>query len=186
MESNNVVITKNNVFIGKGFISEGLFKLYVSSKVIHPKVFNMESSNVWHGRLGHINLMKIKKMMDLDLVPKSALNLKHKCEICVQAKQPKKPFKSVERNTQLLELIHSDVCDSNRPPTRVGNKYFVTFINDCSKYCYIYLIKTKDEVFNKFKVYKTEVENQLERRIKRFRSNRGGEYTLNDLSVFCE
>ncbi|CAL2244459.1 unnamed protein product [Prunus armeniaca] len=61
-----------------------------------------------------------------------------------------------------------------------------TFIDDCSKYCYIYLIKTKDEVFNKFKVYKTEVQNQLERRIKRFRSGRGGEYTLNDLSVFCE
>ncbi|CAL2241227.1 unnamed protein product [Prunus armeniaca] len=93
---------------------------------------------------------------------------------------------SVERNTQLLELIHSDVCDSNRPPTRAGNKYFVTFIDDCSKYCYIYLIKTKDEVFNKFKVYKNEVENQLERRIKRLRSDRGGEYTLNDLSVFCE
>ncbi|KAM2599052.1 hypothetical protein TB2_037519 [Malus domestica] len=125
-------------------------------------------------------------MMDLDLVPKSNMNLKHKCEIFVQAKQSKKPFKSVERNTQILELIHNDVCDSYRLPTRAGNKYFVTFIDDCLKYCYIYLIKTKDEVFGKFKIYKTEVENQLEKRIKRLRSDSGGEYTLTDLSVFCE
>ena len=101
MESNKVVITKNNVFIGKGFFSEGLFKLSVSSDCnTLPKVLNVECSNVWHGKLGHVNLFKIKKMMDLDLVPKSNMNLKHKCEICVQAKQPKKPFKSVEMNTQ--------------------------------------------------------------------------------------
>ena len=74
------------------------------------------------------------------------------------------------------------MCDSSRPSTRAGNKYFVTFIGDFSRYCYVYLIKTKDEVFNKFKTYKTEVENQLEK----LRSDRGGEYTLNDLSTFCE
>ena len=62
----------------------------------------------------------------------------------------------------------------------------MTFINDCSRYCYVYLIKTKDEVFNKFKTYKTEVENQLERKVNKLRFDRGGEYTLNDLSTFCE
>ena len=78
------------------------------------------------------------------------------------------------------------MCDSSRPSTRAGNKYFVTFIDDCSRYFYVYLIKTKDEVFNKFKTYKTEVENQLERKVKKLRSDRGGEYTLNDLRTFSE
>ncbi|BBH07178.1 transposable element gene [Prunus dulcis] len=45
---------------------------------------------------------------------------------------------------------------------------------------------TKDEVFNKLKIYKNEVENQLEKKIKRLRSDRGGEYTSNELGVFCE
>ena len=81
--------------------------------------------------------------MNLDLIPKTQVNFKRKCEICVQAKQTRKAYKSVERNSQLLELIHSDVCDFNRQPTRVGNKYFVTFIDYCSRYCYVYLIKTK-------------------------------------------
>ena len=48
------------------------------------------------------------------------------------------------------------------------------------------LIKSKDEVFDKFKVYKSEVENQLERKLKRLRSDRGGEYTLSALKNFCE
>ena len=105
---------------------------------------------------------------------------------CTKVLQTRKPHKSGERNTQLLELIHSDVCDSSRPSNRAGNKYFVTFIDDCSRYCYVYLIKTKDEVFNKFKTYKIEVENQLERKVKKLRSDRGGEYSLNDLSTFYE
>ena len=51
--------------------------------------------------------------MDLNLIPKANIDFKHKCEICVQEKQPRKPYKPIVRNTKLLELIHSDVCDSN-------------------------------------------------------------------------
>ncbi|KAI5333799.1 hypothetical protein L3X38_023931 [Prunus dulcis] len=188
MESNRIVITRNDIFIGKGYVCDGLFKINVvfEDNKISPQVFNVESCNVWHGRLGHVSLSKIKTLMDLELIPKSNIDLKHKCEVCVQAKQTRNSFKPVERNTQILELIHSDVCDSNRSPTRGGNKYFVTFIDDFSRYCHIYLIKTKDEVFNKLKIYKNEVENQLEKKIKRLRSDRGGEYTSNELGVFCE
>ena len=62
----------------------------------------------------------------------------------------------------------------------------MTFIDDCSKYSHLYLIKTKDEVINKFKIRKEEVENQIEKKIKIFRSDRGGEYTSNELKHFCE
>ena len=64
------------------------------------------------------------------------------------------------KNTQNFELIHSDVYDSNKRPTHEGSHYFVTFINNFSKLCYTYLLKTKDEVFNKLKVYKVEIENE--------------------------
>jgi transposase InsO family protein len=63
--------------------------------------------------------------------------------------------------------------------------YFMTMIDDASRYCYIYLLKTKNEALNCFKTYKAEVENQLEKKIKRFRSDRGGEYFSNEFDLFC-
>ena len=55
-------------------------------------------------------------------------------------------------------------------------KYFITFIDDCSKYYYVYLLKSKDEALEMFKLYKKEVENPLNKRIKILRRDRGGEY----------
>ena len=61
----------------------------------------------------------------------------------------------------------------------------MTFIDDATHFCYIYLLKTKDEALHYFKIYKVEVENQLERKIKRLHDDRGGEYISNDFSQFC-
>ncbi|MDD0148465.1 transposase family protein, partial [Shigella flexneri] len=91
---------------------------------------------------------------------------------------------SVERKTEPLELIHSDVCDLKFVQTRGGNKYFITFIDDNTKYCYVYLMKSKDEVIEKFILYKQEVENQLNKKIKVVRSDRGGEY-VEPFGAFC-
>jgi transposase InsO family protein len=104
----------------------------------------------------------------------------------VQSKQPQKPHKAVEdRHLAPLELIHSDICEMNGVLTEGGQRYFMTMIDDASKYCYIYLLKTKDEDLNCFKTYKAEVENQLEKKIKRFRSDCGGEYFFNEFDLFC-
>ena len=61
----------------------------------------------------------------------------------------------------------------------------MAFIDNCARFCYVYLLKTKDEALHYFKVYKAEVENQLEKKIKRLRSDRGGEYFSNEFSEFC-
>ena len=66
--------------------------------------------------------------------------------------------------------------------TRGGSRYFITFIDDCSRFTYVYLLKNKDEAFDMFKVYRAEVENQLVRKIKVLRSDRGGEYFSNDFN----
>jgi transposase InsO family protein len=60
--------------------------------------------------------------------------------------------------------------------TKGGKRYFMTLIDDASRFCYVYLLKTKDEALDYFKIYKAEVENQLERKIKRLRSDRGGKF----------
>ena len=88
-------------------------------------VLNVESTNPWHGRLGHVNSQSIKRMMNLNLIPRSSINVKEKCQVCVQAKQPKKLFKSVEKNTKLLELIHSDIYEYNGVLTHGGKRHFM-------------------------------------------------------------
>ena len=61
----------------------------------------------------------------------------------------------------------------------------MTLIDDSTRYCRVYLLKSKDEALNFFKIYKVEVENQLDRKIKRLRSDRGGEYFSNVFDAFC-
>ena len=121
-----------------------------------------------------MNFNSIKKMINLKLIPKSSFDSSSRCEICVQGKTTRKSFPSITRTSEQLELIHSDVCDSNRVLTRGGRRYFVTFIDDHSKFCHTYLLKSKNEVLDRFKVYKAEAENQLEKKIKILRSDHGG------------
>jgi transposase InsO family protein len=90
-----------------------------------------------------------------------------------------------ERNLAPLELIHSDLCEMNGELTKGGKKCFMTFIDDYTRYCYVYLLKIKDEALDSFKIYKAEVKNQLERKIKRLRSDCGGEYFFNEFNLPC-
>ena len=78
--------------------------------------------------------------------------------------------------TELLGLIHSDVCGPINVIAQGGYVYFVTFTDDLSRYDYVYLMKYKSEVFEKVKEFKAEVENQKGKSIKILRSDQGGEY----------
>jgi hypothetical protein len=87
--------------------------------------------------------------------------------VCVESKQPRKPHKAAAaRNLAPLELIHSDLCEMNGELNRGGKRYFMTFIDDCTRFCYVYLLKSKDEALHYFKIYKVGVENQLEKKSK--------------------
>eukprot|EP00253_Pinus_taeda_P006792 PITA_06792 len=66
-----------------------------------------------------------------------------------------------------------------------GAKYFVTFIDDHSRKAWIYFLKTKDDVFGRFKEFKALVENLTGKKIKVLRSDNGGEYVDKDLTDFC-
>ena len=85
-----------------------------------------------------------------------------------------------------VKFVHFDVCELNGILTRGGKRYFITFIDDFSRFTYVYLMRNKDESFDMFKRYKTEVENRKDRKIKILRSDRGSKYFPNDFSTFCE
>ena len=181
--SDNFILTKNGMYVGKGYMSNGLFKMNVMTVVPPIKNTNkkntssaymLESSNVWHGRLGHVNYNTLRRLINMECLPNFKIDPNHKCEICVESKLTRTSFQSIERSSEPLELIHSDICDLKFIQTRGGKKYFLTLIDDCTRY--VYLLRSKDEALETFQHFKNEVENQLDRKIKVIRSDRGGEY----------
>ena len=76
-----------------------------------------------------------------------------------------------ERATNLLALVHTDVCGPFDVPTRGNLVYFITFTNDLSRYGYVYLMRHKSEAFEKFKEFRHEVEKQIRKPIKVLRSD---------------
>ncbi|GJR33092.1 retrotransposon protein, putative, ty1-copia subclass [Tanacetum coccineum] len=102
-------------------------------------------------------------------------------------KMTRKPFlHRIERANNLLGLIHTDGCSPLRHVSRQGASYFITFMNDYSRYGYVYLLEHKHEVFETFKVIKNEVENQLGKTIKALRSDRGGEYITQEFKYYLK
>jgi hypothetical protein len=121
------------------------------------------------------------------LIPKFTLVKGSKYLIWVEAKQPRKPHKVIEaRDLAPLELFHSDLWQMNGVLAKGDKKYFMTLIDDSIRFCYIYLLKTKDEALHYFKIYKVEVENQLEKKIKHVRSDCDREYVSNVFTLFCK
>jgi transposase InsO family protein len=86
----------------------------------------------------------------------------------------------------VLELIHSDVCGPMPSSSISGYVYYVSFIDDYSRKTWIYFLKTKDEVFSKFKEFKALIENFSERKIKILWPDNGGEYTSKKFVNFCK
>ena len=99
------------------------------------------------------------------------------CESCIKGKMTKVTFVGhEERASNVLGLVHTDVCGPMTIHARGGYSYFITFTNEFSRYGYVFLMKHKSEAFEKFKEFKNEVENQMDKSIKILRSDRGEEY----------
>ena len=82
-------------------------------------------------------------------------------------KMTKTPFSgTMERATNLLERIHTDVCYPMSVEARGGYRYFLNFTHDLRRYAYIYLMKHKSETFEKFKEFQSEVENHRNKKTK--------------------
>ena len=78
-------------------------------------------------------------------------------------------------------MVHSDLCDPMNIQARGGFEYFITFIDDYSRYGYIYFMHHKSECFEKFKVFKAKTKKYHGKYIKTLRSDRGGEYILREV-----
>ncbi|KAH9725006.1 Integrase catalytic domain-containing protein [Citrus sinensis] len=97
----------------------------------------------------------------------------------------KRPFSAKGvRATIPLELVHTDVCGPINVQAQGGYEYFITFTDNYSRYGYIYLMRHKSEALEKFKEYRAETEKQLDKNIKKLRSDRGGEFLSGDFKEY--
>lgn len=135
----------------------------------------------WHKKLGHLNEADMKAAFKKGLLKGLEIKSNEKlndCEICIKGKMTRLPFNTSEgiKTKEPLEVVHTDVCGPMQVETYAGSKYFVTFIDDFTRYCCVYFIKNKSDVFEIFKEYKNKMENFLKRKIKFLQSDNGTEY----------
>ena len=105
----------------------------------------------------------------------------------MKGKNKKNTFPSSERKAKgILEILHSNVCGPMSSSSLSRYVYYVSFIDDFYRREWIYFMKKKDEVFNKFKEFKALIENHTEKKIKTFRSDNGGEINLNEFKDLCK
>ncbi|GKA98699.1 retrotransposon protein, putative, ty1-copia subclass [Tanacetum coccineum] len=184
---NTISVSRNNMVYFSAIPRDGIFEIDLSNSntndssvyaVSNKKAkLNLDSALLWHCRLGHISKKRIEKLQHDGLLNSTDLRAFEKCVSCMSRKMARKPYThQVERAKDQLGLIHTDVYGPFRTVSRQGASYFVTFTDDFSRYGYVYLLKHKHEVFETFKVFQKDVENQLEKTIKSLRSDRGGEY----------
>jgi hypothetical protein len=150
---------------------------------VHDEV---NPNELWHRMYSHINYQALPFLKNMvEGIPELQSTHEGICKGCALGKNIKKPFPSSNnRSKEILDQIHSDVCGPMPVKSLGGSLYYVIFIDDYSRKTWLCLLKTKDEVFNKFQEFKAEIENLTNKNIKTLRTNNGGEYTSKKFVTF--
>ena len=145
---------------------------------------------LWHHRLGHIGEKGLRTILNKNLVdgiPNYNIGKNDFCEHCVFGKQSRSSFPNGTNKAKgLLDIIHIDVMGPMDIDSIGKSRYYVTFIDDVSRYTWIYFMHNKSDVFNKFKEFKALVEKQSDHKIKVLRSDNGGEYCSKEFDDYCK
>ncbi|GJZ35562.1 retrotransposon protein, putative, ty1-copia subclass, partial [Tanacetum coccineum] len=113
---------------------------------------NLNSTYLWHYRLAHISKKPIEKLQQEGLLKSTDNESFDQCVSCLSGKITRKSFPHrPKRATDLLGIIHTNVCGPLRHVSRQGASNFITFTDDYSRYGYVYILKHKHEVFETFK-----------------------------------
>ena len=145
------------------------------------------SSQIWlqHRRLGHPPFSTLKSLFPVLFTKVSAESFH--CDVCQFAKHHRTTFPpNGNKSSKPFDLIHSDVWGPSPIPNISGAKWFVSFIDDCTRVTWLFLMKDKSEVFHLFVKFYRMIQTQFESPIKRLRSDNGREYVNQNLSKFLE
>ena len=142
-ENNGCSIYMSNIFNGLAPLMSGLFLLNLDSSDTHTRSikakrykFNNDiATYLWHCRLGHIDVKRMKKLYANGLLESLDYESLHACEPCLKGKMTKTLFfGTMEQATDLLEIVHTDVCGPMSVDARGRYHYFLTFTDDLSRH----------------------------------------------------
>ena len=172
---------RNNLYLYQGSTAVG------TAAVVSEADKVAEMSKLWHMRLGHAGEKSLQTLAMQGLLKGAKTCKLDFCEQCVLGKQKRVKFGTAIHNTEgILDYIHTDVWGPTKTASLGGKHYFVTFVDDFSRRVWVYTLKSKDEVFETFLVWKKMVEIQTGRKIKVLRSDNGTEYRNDQFSIFCK
>jgi hypothetical protein len=145
---------------------------------------------LWHARLGHVSQAKVDQIIQAcDGIPMSVRREEDLCGGCAQGRMTTSPFArqsgSEIKTSRPFEIVHSDVMGPMKPKSKGGAQYVLIFVDDYSRYVHVYPLKSKSEVFDKFREYKVMVETQYGYLIRCIRTDNGGEYTSKKLQRYA-
>ena len=148
--------------------------------------------NIWHRRYGHLGITSLKKLAKNKLVSgMSSDDLSDEvelCESCIKGKLHRTPFPSTtsRRAEDKLQVVHSDVCGKVNSKSLSGGEYFLTFVDDSTRYVWVYILKQKSEVFERFLEWKIMVEKSTGKKLQTLRTDNGGEYTSHKFEAYLK
>lgn len=137
----------------------------------------------------HVNLADMKRMRNGCVTGMSFVDNEKSeaCVACCKGKLSRNPFfKEGSRANRLLEVIHADIVGKMECNSMGGNKYCLILVDDYSRMTFVFMLKHKNEVFDRFCSFKSFVENQTGLKIKTFRSVNGIEFCSNKFKEFFE
>lgn len=140
------VMNRENETVATGSHKEGLFKLdqrEIQKVFVSKSITNCE---LWHKRMGHLNYQSLEKLKNLSTGIEYTVKARNDCKICSLGKQIRLPFSKVgSRASQILEVVHSDICGPMEQESIGGARYFLTFIDDKTRKIFIYFLKSKSQ-----------------------------------------
>jgi hypothetical protein len=153
--TNCPVLDEKKILI-KGTLVDGLYE--VDRKLKEETAMSAQEAQLWHARMGHLNGIDVTKLREVTVgAATNHWRSKYKnpvkdCEHCLKGKAHRLPTRRSEKLPEMKvgQRIHSDVCGMF-PPSRNGERYFVTYVDDKSKFVRGYALKTKDEQVAKYK-----------------------------------
>lgn len=145
-----------------------------------------ETTKLWHMRLGHMSLKGMTELSKRGLLDGKSTGSLEFCEHCVFGKQKRVSFSAgIHRTKGTLDYIHSDLWGPSRQVSKGGARYFLIFVDDYSRKVWIYFLKHKNDVLEYYKQWKTLIEKQTGRQIKRLRTDNGLEFVEKEITKFC-
>ena len=185
-------ITRNSKLLAVGVIRGKLYVLKILEDQVNIASEELESDLfLWHCRLGHLGMDNVITIANGNMVKgigHLSSESKPFCEGCVMEKQHRCPYpKGISyRATEPFELIHSDVCGPMPESSIGGSRYYVTFIDDFTRYTFVYFLKNKSQVLEKFKDFHNYAKNVSGKGIKVIRTDNGGEYCSKEFESFLK